>query len=166
MSAAVWGFLGVVLGGVLTGAVSLWQAQLMTKREREARATLREQERKDRRDAFQRETLLALQDATHVVLRLLHVEEERRSIEARTSGTSCPPQHYQPAWGEALQQTSRLQARIFDDQLRPLVREFRGHAGDAFAANTEAEISAELAKALELNRRMNLRIGELLPDLF
>jgi hypothetical protein len=52
----------VVLGGVLTGAGTLFQVQLVSKREREVRESIRKQEREDRREAFQRETLLALQD--------------------------------------------------------------------------------------------------------
>jgi hypothetical protein len=64
MFAAVIGFLGVIVGAAVTGFVTLRQAELATKREREARQLEREQKRKDVVDAFQRETLLALQDAT------------------------------------------------------------------------------------------------------
>jgi hypothetical protein len=63
MSQAWFGILGVVVGGLVTGGVSLWREWFITKREREARQALREQERKERRDTFERETLLALQDA-------------------------------------------------------------------------------------------------------
>lgn len=55
--------LGVVLGAAIAGGVSLWQVQLITAREREARQTLREQERKDAHDALQRDAILALHDA-------------------------------------------------------------------------------------------------------
>jgi hypothetical protein len=53
MSTAAWGFLGVILGGVLTGAASLLQAQLVAKREREAQQALRAQKLSDERAAFQ-----------------------------------------------------------------------------------------------------------------
>lgn len=54
---------GVVLGGAIAGGVALRQVQLVTDREREARQAERELVREDARDAFQRDTILALQDA-------------------------------------------------------------------------------------------------------
>ena len=63
MGEAALAFLGVLLDATIAGVVALWQVQLVTAREREARQALREQGSKDRRDAFQRDTILALQKA-------------------------------------------------------------------------------------------------------
>ena len=68
---AVLALVGVVIGGVLAGGVGLRQVQLFTDRERAARQAEREQARKDARDAFQRDTILALQDAVADLLRMV-----------------------------------------------------------------------------------------------
>ena len=62
--------LGVILSAAIAGSVSLWQVQLSTDREREARRIERDQTRQDVRDAFQRDTILALQDAIAAFLRM------------------------------------------------------------------------------------------------
>ena len=62
-------FLGVILGAAIAGGVSLWREQVVTGRERAARQAEREQRRKDERDAFQRDTLLALQDTIEAARR-------------------------------------------------------------------------------------------------
>jgi hypothetical protein len=69
MSQAVLSFAGVIVGALIAGGVSLWRELVVTARERAARAAEREQQLQDVRDAFQRETLLALQDANVDFLR-------------------------------------------------------------------------------------------------
>ena len=68
---AVLALVGVVIGGVLAGGVALRQVQLFTDREHAARQAEREQARKDARDAFQRDTILALQDAVADLWRMV-----------------------------------------------------------------------------------------------
>jgi hypothetical protein len=60
---AVFGVVGVLLGSVSTSVVAVYRERLVGRRDREARDHQREQESKARREAFQRESVLALQDA-------------------------------------------------------------------------------------------------------
>ena len=70
-------FLGVILGAAIAGGVSLWREQVVTGRGRAARQAEREQRRKDERDAFQRDTLLALQDTIEAAQRVTVTEFSR-----------------------------------------------------------------------------------------
>ncbi len=105
--AAVIGFLGVIVGAVVTGYVTLRQTQLATRREREAQQMLREQERRDRRDAFQRDTLLALQDALAEIYRCVARDQDEKLITRR--GAPWPdrsidvplPHDYMAAYGSS-----------------------------------------------------------------
>lgn len=53
--------IGLVLGPLISGLVAAWSIHLMTRsREREARQSIRRDAQIDRRNEFQRETLLEL----------------------------------------------------------------------------------------------------------
>lgn len=60
---AVYGFIGVLLGSATTAVLTVYREQLASKRERGARQHQREQDQRDQRKIFQRESLLALQEA-------------------------------------------------------------------------------------------------------
>jgi hypothetical protein len=90
MGEALLGFLGVIIGAAIAGGISLWQVQFVTAREREAQRMHRDQERMDRRDAFQRETLLALQDATSRMRHATVREHERRTALMKDRGSWLP----------------------------------------------------------------------------
>jgi hypothetical protein len=53
---AVYGFVGVLLGSATTAVLTVYRERLVSGREREVRQQLREQDRKDQRDTFQRRT--------------------------------------------------------------------------------------------------------------
>jgi hypothetical protein len=77
--------LGVVVGAVVTGFVTLRQARLATQREHDVRKIEWEQARKAVRDAFQRESLLAVQDAVEDARRAT-VREWDRLLSSLMSG--------------------------------------------------------------------------------
>jgi hypothetical protein len=168
MGQAALAFLGVLLGAAIAGGVSLWQVQLITAREREARQTLREQERADRRDAFQRETILALQDALVDLIRAVSREQERMLLEAvrsgegpiRTVGRMAPEFH------EARWIISKLKARIFDPELRDLANRLQNVAVEIISAQTRQALSKWTDRANELLASVHNRVTALLPDLF
>jgi hypothetical protein len=96
-ASAVYGFIGVLLGSLTTAALTVYRERLLGKREREARDHRREQGREDRRNAFQRERLLALQDALSDLLKAVF-KELAQHIKLKPpvnqwllrTGTSCP----------------------------------------------------------------------------
>jgi hypothetical protein len=159
----------VVLGGVLTGAVTLFQVQLISKREREARESIREQEREDRRDAFERETLLALQDAiieTRQAVfrdfdRRMAVLAEKGSWPVRSPGVLLPSD-----WAEADERVIRLHARVFDDELQMLIEHFRDVSARALTAQEQSAVEGWMTQMSTRLEEINARIGVLLARVF
>ena len=169
LGVAAIGFFGVVLGAVVTGYVTLRQTQLATQREREAQQVLREQERRDRHDAFQRETLLAAQDAVMDVWKAVlgvydHNVSERDqhgSWPKRPDSMPLPPE-----WSEADGRLIKLAARVFDSKLSALLKEFQNHSMETLTAETEEEAFTKLGQLGGLMWLVNSRVSVLLPSLF
>jgi hypothetical protein len=63
MDAAVWGFIGVVTGGLITGIVTVISERMRADKEAALDSAKRQDDRRIGSDAFQRQTLLALQEA-------------------------------------------------------------------------------------------------------
>jgi hypothetical protein len=169
MFAAVIGFLGVIVGAAVTGFVTLRQAELATKREREARQLEREQKRKDVVDAFQRETLLALQDAT-MDLRIAATRFLDRKVATWKSTGEWPATGYGESmpddWIEADLRVLKLAVRVFDDDLQRLAIEYRSHALATAEAPEEAKAYESAVACGELLPRIHTRVGALLPRVF
>ena len=158
MSTAVWGFLGVILGGVLTGAASLLQAQLVARREREAQQALRAQKLSDERAAFQRDTILALQSAMTEFwsnVMTVHLEEGQPLADV------LPPQAAELHW-----RINMLRGRVFDDELRRLVVEVQGQIHRARMADDPRVGRHHALEAEHRSGEMHERVNALLRELF
>jgi hypothetical protein len=155
VSEAWFGFLGVIVGAV----VSLLGEQFATRREREARQALRHQERTDRRDTFQRETILALQDALAEFLPLVLLLRPK---------PGPPPTNLLLENAEVSElhwRINMLSARLFDDELRSLVKSLRD---EIRRTALEADLDAMETRAREANRLTNQmydRMNTLLREL-
>ena len=139
MGEALLGFLGVIIGAAIAGGISLWQVHFVTTREREAQRRHRAEERTDRRDAFQRETLMALQDATSRMRHATVREHERRTAFMKDQG-SWPEREgllFPDDWTEAAARLLWLQARLLDQELRQLLERFRHESANAMTAGSE-----------------------------
>jgi hypothetical protein len=166
---AVLTFYGVILGAVIGGAVALWQAHLAIRREREARQVVREQKRKDVADAFQRETLLALQDAVADLSAAATRELDRRVANRKAStswegtgyGDSLPPD-----WVEADHRVLKLMVRVFDDDLQRLLLNYRFQLLAVAEASEESKAYEAATLAGTLFPQIHQRIGALLPRVF
>jgi hypothetical protein len=168
--AAVTGLVGVAVGAMVTGYVTLRQAQLVTQREREARQVLREQEQKDRRDAFQRDTILALQDAMGDLYKATGREQDRLLGEAAARGGAWrakPIEEPLPEdFLEAHRAISKLRARIFDEELRAVSASIRDEASKGIIAFDRQIMMLHLGRMQEHAERFNARVMVILPDLF
>ena len=166
MGQAVLGFLGVILGAAIAGSISLWQARLTTERERETRTELRELERKDRRDAFERETMLVLQDACSDVRKAVFRDYERKMADRPGWPVRTPDVLMPEDWAEADDRVIWLHARVFDEELRILVEKFRHAAASAMTAQSQSSADDWIMKASHNLEEINSRISQLLPRLF
>jgi len=77
MSSAVFGLVGVILGSLSTSISTIYRERLTTHREQLARDEQYQRDRKAVRDAFQRESILALQTAISDLIRAAYQELDR-----------------------------------------------------------------------------------------
>jgi hypothetical protein len=128
----------------------------------------REQERTDRREAFERETLLALQDAISD-MRKVTLQDYKRKVVMMEKRGSWP----QPSigllltigWSQADDRMLALRARILDDELQKLVEGFGDATTLAITAQSQSDADEWIVQAGSRLGEVNRRIGEVLPRL-
>ncbi|WP_424528397.1 hypothetical protein ACOZ38_02065 [Sphaerisporangium viridialbum] len=166
---ALFGFLGVVLGTLSTSALTIYKERLTTRREAQLRDRQYERERQLARDAFQRDSILALQSAVADLLKSVYAELDRIIAIEKESGRWPARQWETPTavgWSEALLSLELSQARVFDDELRSLAAELRSTAGDSIWAKSLEE-AREFSERLEpLQVRFNEAVARVLPSLY
>jgi hypothetical protein len=132
--------------------------QITARREEENRKALRAQELRDRRDAFQRDAILALQEALAQYMPLVisaRIEADRPLMPVRV------PEAVALGW-----RINMLRARIFDDDLRRLAKKVQGYIHGASRAADIASLEHHGLMADRATRQMDDRVNALLKDLF
>jgi hypothetical protein len=169
MAAAIFGFVGVVLGALTTSVLTVYRERLTTRREQDTRKTQYERERKTARDTFQRDSILALQTAISDLIRALYQEQDRVLAELRQTGTWPARQWETPTatgWSDALLRLELARARVFDDRLRSLAADLRDLAGDSIWA-AALDIAKQRGEGIEsLQVQFNEAVTGLLPSLY
>jgi hypothetical protein len=174
--------LPIVAGGAITlaGGIVATVAESRRSRRADDAMLMREERARDAAnkasaDAFQRETLLELQDWAHKLTRnsvRAHHETDMEFLQAHTFGRKALPEDINGMTLEATINVRRLRVRVADDQVRREAEELIKHASavampaprGTTEPHTEARLSSELAVAMTLDasERLNERIGTLL----
>src|SRR5215472_6428556 len=131
-SQAIFGFIGVILGSLTTSVLTIYRERLTTRRELTIRDQQYERDRKAARDAFQRESILALQSAVFDVIKAAYDELDRILTELRNTGKWSARQWETPTatgWSAAVLKLESSRARVFDEELRSLAEELWTVAG-------------------------------------
>jgi hypothetical protein len=139
-----------------------------SKREREARRVLHEQERKDRRDTFQRDTILALQDAISDLYEIGAQHVQMRAGPANSGNWPANPVEISPPDGylQAMWALNKLRSRVFDQELRELSTGIRVAMGNMIWAQDEGTMQHHAEEITELSARFHARLTVLLAELF
>jgi hypothetical protein len=168
-ASAVYAFIGVLLGSATTVALTVYREQVVSRREREAREHQRMQERHDQRDAFQRQSLLALQDAVSDLVKAVFNEQDRMLAEMRRTGSWPVRQWETPTAAGGEDAELRLQV----SRARVFVEELRDRAQKIHAVARESVWASSLDQAKELNQeleeghqRFNDLVAKALPELY
>ena len=144
MEAAVFGLLGVALGGLITGFVTIRAEQLRTERETALDSARRQDDRKIERDRFQLATLQAVQLALGEWIRTRTEMYHADKAAMRATGRVANP--YPNDLGERERVAARefmyLVERIRDDDLRESLRTLRHSTVKTIMATTEDEVEA------------------------
>jgi len=169
MPEALIAFAGVAVGVISTSLLTVYKERLTLRKERETRAEQRQQSRHDAREAFQRESLLALQQSVTDLIKSVYDEEDRMVITlAETS--EWPARRWTTptaqGWTDAELRLAQLQARIFDDELRRLSKQIRGAGRQAVWATTVAEGQEANEVLAGASDAFNDRVATILPALY
>ena len=166
---AIYGFIGVLLGSATTAALTVYRERLLSAREREARQHQREQDRSDQRNAFQRQSLLALQDAVSDMIKAVYSEQDRMLQELRRADRWPARQWETPTtavWEDANLQLQVARARVFDEAIRDTATDIGEVARESIYAAGLDEAQQSNVRLRELNRNLNNLIANTLPKLY
>ncbi|WP_030435706.1 hypothetical protein [Actinoplanes subtropicus] len=169
MIAAIFGFAGVLLGSLTTSILTIYRERLVNQRESTVREQQHQRERKAMRDAFQRESVLALQSAATDLIGAAYAELDRLLDEFRETGEWHARQWETPTatgWSTALLRLESSRARVFDEKMRSLADELRTVAGKSVWAK-DLESAKEASRHIEpLLGRFNAAVNAILPSLY
>jgi hypothetical protein len=158
--AAFAGALGVVVGSLISSVGVVLRERLVSRREREAQQATRMQQLTDQRAAFQRDTILALQDAIGEMWALSADGYNRAAAIAATTGTwPSPDQTDLPELNTTSARATALRARIFDDELRLHVRELQTSIWSALEVSDWSAQPERMIAARDPMNRMQERVN-------
>jgi hypothetical protein len=148
--------------------LTVYRERLVSTREREARQQQREQDRADQRNSFQRQSLLALQDAVTDLIKAVYNEQDRMLEEWRQTGTWPCRQWETPTatgWEDANLRLQEFRIRVSEETLREKAHEIQVKTRECIYATMDdtKKLNVEL-------RKMHLEFDELvassLPELY
>ena len=143
MDAAVWGFVGVVIGAVITGLVTIVAERMRTDREASLDSAKREHDRLVARDAFQRETLLKLQvKLADWLAAMSELYLADRDAVRSTGQVDVMPDELSSRESVAGRELAYLAERVLDDELRGRLVALRDLSGEATRARTADDVEA------------------------
>lgn len=163
------GFVGVLVGSLTTSVLTIYRERFASRHELAVKNLQYERERQAERDAFQRDSVLALQAAVTDLMKAVHRELDRMLRVAHESG-QWPARTWEAptaaGWSAAVLELESARAGVFDDDVRSLADELRTVAGEAVWAGS-LHAARESSERLEpLNTQLNAAVMRVLPSLY
>ena len=164
---AIAGAVGVAAGALISSVGVVLRERLVDRRERDAQQELRKQALKDQHDAFQRETILTLQDAIGQLWSLsADAYNEAARQQAETGEWPQTVLSGLPDLNKVSQQVKALGARVFDDELRGLTAKVMRGVWAGIEVSDWSQQPEHMAAALEPLNQLNERAHLLLKSLY
>ncbi|OQW73326.1 MAG: hypothetical protein BVN35_12575 [Proteobacteria bacterium ST_bin11] len=160
-SSALWGLFGTVVGA----SASIAAAWLAARSSHNLEIVKSQGERIEQARAFQRQTLLELQEAVHDVLRLIchiHHEDLLAHRAGQEWGKIMLPDEMSEGARLAFRRVSIVVERVADDHLREIVKHLMGGATQALLAKSELEASSQLDMTMQQSELIFQEIGTVL----
>jgi hypothetical protein len=164
---AIAGALGVAAGALISSVGVVLRERLVDRRERDAQQELRKQALKDQHDAFQRETILNLQDAIGQLWSLSADAYNQASRQRAASGEW--PQTVLtdlPDLNKVSQRVKALGARVFDEELRGLTGKVVRGVWAGIEVSDWSRQPVHMTAALEPLNQLHERAHFLLKSLY
>lgn len=148
MESAIWGFVGTICGTLS----SIVTTCLLTQNSFRLQSAKTREEQVERANAFQRQTLLELQESIHDCLRLVVRAHNEDLVAHRTTKKTWGTIHLSDDINEgirlALRKVSILTERVSDNPVRVEVKALMTTATKALYASSEQEAQFHLSNAL------------------
>jgi hypothetical protein len=160
--------MSVIAGGLLTMLAAWLADQRLAERDRERRRDDRHERIADRRNDFQRETLLALQVASQKLLRNTGRMHHLNVVRFRTTGQWQRQQFPDDLSDDHLRQmteTMLLASRVRDDETRTLAERLRDRAAVVGMSRNEGEAESRMMAAADTQQGLIQRIGQLVREM-
>ena len=157
----MWGLLGTVIGA----AASIATAWLAARSSHDLERAKSREERSEQARAFQRQTLLELQEAVHDVLRLVircYHEDHLAHRAGQDWSKIVLSEEVSVGVRLALRRVFILVERVADDDLRVSVKHLTGTAERVLMAHSEKEARSHLDKITQDYEPLNEEIGTVL----
>lgn len=165
MEAALWGLLGTIAGAAASIATTVIASRNAASLQ-SAAATL---EREEKARAFQRDTLIELQDAVHDELRavaLVYMADDAAYRETRTWGRKMLGEELNNKVHLAGRRTLLLTERIADDELREHLTSLRGLLTQVQMARDPGVAERAHMAAMDMGTSVMEHIGTVLRSLY
>ncbi len=155
--------------GYAAGWLSEWlQHRRASQRERDARLDARQDQLRERRATFQRQTLLDLQESLLQLVRSAAVMHHQDVMAYRKTG-NWQKQLYDNEISEdfrlAHARTTMLSVRVRDDTVRDLVNTLKSHATNSGMCATQKDSELHIWEMTTTYENLNHHIGEILRSL-
>jgi hypothetical protein len=161
--AAVFGFIGVIIGGIVTGTFTVRAERVRAEKAEAFDSAKRRDDRLLGRDDFQRATLLALQDVAGTLVTLsAQVHTNDSSAFAKTGKWPTGRTRPAPSHLDARLTLRKLQSRVVDEEVRGLVDVMLASDAAVSAASDPESARRALAEVQASERRLIARSGELI----
>lgn len=158
MDAAIWGLLGTVVGA-LTSVLTTWVAA-RSESNREQQKLY--DERVERARAFQRQTLIDLQEAIHDALRLVnqaHLEDRRAYRQGERWGRNKLPETVDEGLRVARRRVSILIERVAIDDLRAQLTALMASSTQVLLAGNREEADSYMEKSSKSAQDVLVNVG-------
>lgn len=169
MDESAWGFIGVIAGAIVGAAASILTTVLASNNAVRLQQNADSQERKERARAFQRETLIAVQDTFNEVLRLM-MKIYRIDSDAYEKGVAWRKSIIDKNIDEEYQTLNRnlliLNERIADDVLREELNMLHRNILNAYRATSKEETDALVDSVSNQSDPFLKHLGTVLRNLY
>jgi len=169
LDAAVWGFVGTLLGVVVGSAASITTTTMASRNALHLQDRADSLERSERARAFQRDNLLAVQDALQDLARLTgraHHEDFLAHRESGVWGRSPLSEEVDEGLGLANRRLTALVERVADDELRSKLKAMHSSLTRATMASSREEADARMEATVDEFTGVMARLGEVLRSLY
>lgn len=165
MDAALWGFIGTVLGAAVGASASVATTVIASKNAAGLQAQADSLERSERSRAFQRDNLLATQEALQSVGRLVSRAFHHDVMACRSGGvwaTTLLPAELDESLGDSNRCLAALMQRIADDSLREQLRQVHSDLTLVTMSASREEADARMTASTVAFDRVMTHLGQVL----